>query len=236
MTKLIKDREFVRSGNFVASPGPWSADLDPSITDYENTIVIGDGNKALFSWRWPDKASPFGVWGYNYISYGTYWEYGPKAYPVAPLQLGKVKYFDFSYDVEMLGADKANLLCEFFATSKAGDIGSRQVEIGWMMNMPDASRAWFNTGKLVGTFSSRGGHKWIVRSHQSGATPLFVMIAPADGRDMLSGTIDALSAIKFLIGADIIKSDWWVNGHALGFEPLGGAGGAYVSRFGVALR
>lgn len=211
--------------------GPWGLDTGD---DYGSTMIIDDraqDRKVSMAWAFKDRAGgkPF---GYFYQAYGNYWNV-PTVTPVKSLQLGKLNVFDFAYDISVTG--QTNLLAEFIETVSPGgvdQVNNRRAEIGWYLSTPPQ---WFLSGKLIGNFSSRGGHTWEVRSQLNGDGQLFIMICPSNHKPLLVATVDALSGVKFLISKGLIDPSHYINGHAIGFEPTSGIGGGIINRFQVPL-
>ncbi len=234
MVAIIRDREFWTQGAYVASCGPWAADYDKTIIDYANVAIVGDG-KAQFQSRFPDKPSSLGVYGYNYLAYGQYWQEIVEK-PSAPLQLGKLSQFTFAFDYSMTRPDLANCLPEFFVRETPDKAAKLTAEIGFYLNMPPETRRWFEGGELVSSYKTPGGYVWEIRRRESGAAGHFYMIAPLDRKPRNSGALDFLAPLELLLGKPGVPATGWINGFAFGFEPLRGMGAEVINKFDVTLK
>ncbi len=223
-------------GRNVAMAGPWSRWVDPSIKDYSNSIRIDTGTwprDTLIQWRFPAKVASTGVYGYNYVAYGQYWDLKPPVV-VPPKTFRAIKTLKFHTAIERAGdASSYNVLAEYFVTRKPGDINSRVAEIGWLLHMPDLSAKYFRMGKQVGSYRDGAGREWVVASHKDGAAGHYIMIAPKSGDANLTAPIDALAAMRWLAAHGEVDLDGYFNGMAVGIEPLRGSGSATVRKFDV---
>lgn len=232
---LGSEQPFMQGRN-VAMAGPWSRWVDPSIKDFSNSIRIDTGSwprDTFIQWRFPAKVASTGVYGYNYLAFGQYWDLKPPV-TVPPKSFRAIKTLKFHTAIERAGdASGFNILAEYFVTKKPGDIGSRTAEVGWLLHMPDLSAKYFRMGKQVGSFRDSAGRDWIVASHRDGAAGHYIMIAPRSGDADLSAPIDALAAMRWLAARGEIGLDGYFNGMAVGIEPLKGSGSATIRRFDV---
>ncbi len=235
LVTIGSEQPFMR-GRHVAMNGPWSRWVDPTITDYSNSMRIPTAtwpNNISLQWRFPDKVASTGVYGYNYLAYGQYWDLKPPV-KVPPKKFSAIKTlkfysaFDFSGD-----GSRFNILAEFFVTRKPGDIGSRIAEIGWLLNMPAQSDKYFRSGKQLGIYRDAAGRDWRVASHRDGAAGHYIKFAPRGSRVFLTAPVDAVAAMRWLAARREIGMDGYFNGMAVGIEPLRGAGSAVIRRFDV---
>jgi len=234
----------------MAFASPWSTYSNPQLVegrDFLDTISFRQGDLALgkdiqFSWRWPmERPQNVGVFAYNHLGWANY-DGGDVRSPVAPRQVSSIADFTLAYEVEdaggyAVGTQGYNGLGEFYLTTKPGDAHAKAIEIGWFWNAPLATRAWAATGKQLGTFKDRYRQSWKVAANVGGAAGLYVTYTPdnATGRKV-KGTFDGKGAIDFLSAAGVVKGEWWLNGAAIGVEPLRGMGTAVVRRFDVVVR
>lgn len=227
-------------GSHAALAGPWSAWADPSIKDFSNSIRIHTATwprDTAIHWRFPEKPASTGVYGYNYVAYGQYWDLKPPI-AVPPRKLSAIKTLKFFSTIDTGGdTSKFNILAEFFVTKKPGDINSRVAEIGWLLNMPPASHKFFRMGRQIGIHRDGEGRQWHVAVHRDGAAGLYIMFAPAKpGMIRLTQAVDALAAVRWLSDKGEISLGTYFNGMAVGIEPLMGSGSAVVRRFDVAYK
>lgn len=232
-------------GQYQAYAAPWCAQFyDKSLVegrDFVNTITYQAGDLASaknvqFTWRWPDVTQrKCGVYAYDHVAWGNY-DGGAVRSPVAPRQVSSIKDFTLAYQVDYAADLKMfNGLGEFYLTKVAGDANTKAVEIGWFYNAPPETIAWAKTGKQLGTFTDRYGRAWSVAANKGGAAGFYITFIPTGGK-LFSGAFDGSGALTFLTAAGQIKPEWWVNGAAIGVEPLGWIGTALVRKFGVTVR
>ena len=249
-TVVKTDRQWTSEGPHMAFASPWCLNYDKTLVegrDYSDTITYQTGDLSTatnvqLSWRWPLVPSPkCGVRGYNHVAWGNY-DSGAVRSPVAPRQVSSIADFTLAYEVEdaggyTVGTQGYNGLGEFYLTTKPGDANTKAIEIGWYWNAPLTTRAWAATGKQLGTFKDRYRQSWKVSANVGGAAGLFVTFTPdnASGR-RVKGTFDGKGALDFLIAAGVVKQEWWLNGAAIGVEPVKGMGTAVVRKFAVTLR
>jgi hypothetical protein len=244
------DREWSSEGPHMAYASPWCASYDKTLVegrDYSDTITYqaGDLAKATnvqLSWRWPLLPSPkCGVRGYNHVAWGNY-DGGAVRSPVAPRQVKAIADFTLAYEVEdavghSTGYTGYNGLAEFYLTTKAGDANAKAIEIGWFWNAPPATRTWALTGRQLGTFTDRYKLPWKVAANVGGPAGLFITFTPANATGRrVKRTFDGKGALDFLRAARLVKGDWWLNGAAVGVEPLAGTGTAMVRKFSVLVK
>lgn len=229
------DQPFMQ-GRHVAMNGPWSRWIDPTITNYSNAMRIQTTtwpNNTSLQWRFPDKVASTGVYGYNYVAYGQYWDLKPPV-KVPPKKFSTIKTLKFYSSVDFSGdASRFNILAEFFVTRKPGDIKSRIAEVGWLLHMPAQSEKYFRSGKQLGTYRDAEGRGWDVASHRDGAAGHYIMLAPHSGNVVLTTPVDVMAAMRWLAARKEIGLDGYFNGMAVGVEPLRGAGNAVIRRFDI---
>lgn len=233
---VLKSEQPYMKGNYAAFAGPWSRWIDHSITDYSNAIRISTAqwpSNVGMSWRFPDKYASTGVYGYNYLAYGQYWDLKPPG-AVTPRKISDIRTLSFSADVHLTGdAANYNVLAEFFLTKQAGKIDSRLVEIGWLLNMPQRTKEYFDNGKQIGAYTDAHGRKWLVASHNDGAAGHYILFAPDRPEARSMAPIDALASVKWLAARNEVDPGSYFNGMAVGAEPLRGAGGIQIRKFDV---
>ncbi|HEX7855806.1 MAG TPA: hypothetical protein VF503_19145 [Sphingobium sp.] len=235
---IQSDQPYVQD-RYAAMPGPWSRYLDPSNKVLSDSILIRKASfprNTFMRWEFPDHPATTGVYGYNYVAYGQYWNLKPPV-TVEPRRLKDIKALTFQPSVRTAGDDADfNVLAEFFTTRKAGDIDSRTAEIGWLLHAPPATWTYIRSGKQIGTYKDRYGARWLVASHKDGAAGLYIKFVPKDGSTRLHARVDALGSIRWLAAKGEIDPSFYFNGVAVGVEPLKGGGSATIDRFDVAYR
>lgn len=249
-TIVKTDRQWTSEGQHMAYAAPWCAQFyDKALVegrDYADTISYQKGDLATatnvqLSWRWPLTPNlKCGVRGYNHVAWGNY-DSGAVYSPVAPRQVSAIADLQFAYEVEdaggyATGTQGYNGLGEFYLTKVAGDANTKAIEIGWYWNAPLETRKWALSGRQLGTFKDRYRQPWKVAANVGGAAGLFVTFTPdnATGRKV-KGTFDGKGALTYLTAAGVVKPEWWLNGAAIGAEPLRGTGMALVRLFKVSV-
>jgi hypothetical protein len=186
-----------------------------------------------FVWRWAPVAptNDLGVWSYSQVAYGDY-EGGDPPEPVPPKRVRDLKSFrqGFSWHRSVFAGD-ANVLTEFFLRSDPKDPDAKLLEVGWFLHLPDKTARYMTTGRQLGVFTDGQGRRWRVAREG-----IFCMFAPADGKDVASGTLDMAEALRWLVSKREVTGDAWVTGVAIGAEALGGFGRVDLHRWQAELR
>lgn len=233
---VLKSEQPYMRGSYAAFAGPWSRWLDHSITDFTNRISIDAAQwprNVGMSWEFPQKYASTGVYGYNYLAFGQYWDLKPPQ-PVAPKKFSDIRSLSFAADFRLLaGSADSNVLAEFFVTREPGNIDSRTAEIGWLLNMPQRTKDYFRNGRQIGVYKDARGREWQVASHNDGAAGHYILFAPKAGAPPFRAPIDALASVRWLAARGEIGLDTYFNGMAVGVEPLKGAGSIAIRRFDV---
>jgi hypothetical protein len=212
-------------GAYGAYASPWSTFTDKSLKrgfDYTDTVDVSPDtfpDNTVLNWRWPDHVGQkSGVWGYMHLFMGNY-DGGKPPIPTQPRQVNGIHTLAEDFDLAYDGPPDFNLLNEFYLTSRAGDAAAKKVEIGYFLHVSPQGAAFFERGKPIGSYRDQAGRLWRVRM-----AGVYCMLVPADGRDLLHGSIDIRATLAFLQAKGVIKGDEWFNGIALGSEPIKGAG------------
>ena len=238
-TVVLPDAKLYTRGLYSAYAAPFSSEVDRSLRrgpDYLDTITIQPStfpNHTLFDVRWPARQHvPTGVWGYHALSFGNYGG-GPVDTLIPPRQAGAIRELSSTFDYVFTGSANFNLLTEFFLTSRPGDAGAKVSEIGFLLHVPPATRAFMRRGETITDFTDRSGIAWRITR-----VGTYFMVAPVGERILARGTVDYAAVIRLLIAKGQIRSDSWFNGLAFGAEPTIGGGRTrlYVRRWQVRFR
>lgn len=227
------DRQFYTKGTYNAYASPWSVTANSPMrvgTDYADTLTIDTTTfpaRTKIAWRWPFVTPTTGVYGYNWISYGSY-DGGRPQTKVAPRQVKSLyaawQMVDWTYVRATSG--NFNLLTECFLTSTAGN-GRKLAEVGFMLHTSPTTLAWSRIGYPLGTFTDASGLKWIVTRNAGPQAPYYMFIPPY-GADVLKARIDTKGALLYLRQRGLLDGNEWLNGVAFGVEPTGGTGSVTV--------
>lgn len=227
-------------GKYIAYAETWSKWSDPANKEGFDPMLLDDARfprQVKMTWHNPDHGPvKAGVWGYGYVGYGQYDYHAAPG--VAPVQMKSLKSLRITYDVELTNAANTNLLAEYFLYRDAprpGVSGTKGAEIGWLLNCPAGTLAYFQTGRQLGQFTDADGAMWQVAVVQDGSASNYVLFIPGDGKPRLSGSLDMASALPWLKEKGVVQDAMWWSGVALGVEPLQGAGGLVVRDFAVSL-
>jgi hypothetical protein len=239
------DSQWSSEGQFMTYAAPWCTRYDKSLLaerDFNNAISYDKGDLAAgrnvkLTWRWPAaerRSHKCGVFGYNYVGWGNY-DGGAVRNRVAPRQVKSLKALAFSYEAQSSSnPEQFNGLGEFFLTRAPGAADQKTIEIGWFWNMPAFTRKWARTGRPLGRVIDSHRVRWTVFVNQSGSAGTYVTFIPVDRRT--AGTFEGKAALDYLRRSGLVNGDWWINGAAIGVEPLGGSGEATIRKFKVTMR
>jgi hypothetical protein len=236
---LIKqDEELYTKGPYIAYAAPWSAKATKLVAgkDFVNTIAIHEASfpaQTKLAWHWPlDTSKKTGVRGYNTLSYGNY-DGGVPEQAVKPLRVSDIRsgWQQFDWDYDLITGD-FNLLAEFYLTRTPGAAKAKTVEVGFMLHVPDATRAWIGTNPPLATWRDAFGTDWTVTRNQGPGIDYMIFL-PASGADLLKGRLDVKGALAELRRLGVITGDEWLNGVAFGAEPISGSGAVTVTDWKV---
>lgn len=238
--KLLADQVFYTKGSFSAYAAPWCVLKTGKLSvgkDLVDTISLAPStfpNDVVIRTSAP-MADPTsfgcGVYGYHHVAYGNY-DGGVPQTPVAPRQVRTITSFTSRLDVTSAseGGGQYNVLHEFYLTSAAGKEDAKVIEIGYFLHASASAAAFAATGTSVGTFDDPSDRRWEVRKAGT-----FVMLMPADGKDVGSTTLDVKALLAFLTGKGLLTGDEWFNGMAVGTEPVRGDATTVIRAWTVAL-
>lgn len=230
--KVIPDRVNYTKGQYLGYLAPYSADVggaNASLVrgvDYWDALRVRPSfpNKCDIVWKWPDNPPSAGaVVGYLQVTFGNY-DGGVPAVPVTPKKVSELSTFAETIGYTMSG-DTANatILNEFYCTTASGNPSTKTFEIGHALHESTQAKAWFDTCTVIGTFTDPQGRAWDVRN--CGLNPAGARyIAFRSASDYVTGVIDKLAALAWLVTKGFAVSELYINGTALGVEPHKGAG------------
>ncbi|WBO20859.1 hypothetical protein [Sphingomonas abietis] len=215
-------------GESYAPTRMWSRNADSAIVDFKHFPA-----NTLISWRWPPfpPRNDVGVWAYDALSYGNYDGSSPEQ-PVVPIKVKDLKALAQSFDWSMSNRfGDGNVLTEFYIDPPTVPVTAHKVEIGFFLHVPDNTRRFFESVPLVGHYVDDRGRHWTVRK---GGT--FCMFAPDGYRDIPSGGLDMLHALRWLRSKGVVGGDDIFPGLAFGAEAVQGFGQLRVNRWQVVMK
>ena len=237
---VVPDSTNFTMGRFLAFNSPFSLQRPGQSKfvrgrDYLDTIEVRPSSfpsGSTLRWRWPNRmAQGTGAYGFMQLTYGNY-DGGKTREPVAPIRARAIRRFSQEYEVSLTGpVNHFNVLTEFYLTKRPGVAASKYEEVGFFANLSDDGRRFFNTARLVGTWDDGTGRTWECRSIRSGSAHRYIMFY--SGGQVLSGRLDMKAAIDWLASKREVNPDHYVNGLALGVEPVQGAGTMTVPNWSV---
>jgi len=236
----LGSREPFAKGPYHAFAQPWGAQ-DSRLVRYwapfadkidVDAARFPNNTRFRFTWPfWRPSSSTAGVWGYSMLSFGNY-DGGDGETKIPPRRVYELLDLSqrFAWSSSMALGD-ANLLTEFYLRSNPNNSDAKLIEIGWFLHAPAATAAFVRGAQQIGRFTDAGGKAWQVARDEK-----YVMLLPADGRDVRAGTIDMRAALQWLQEKGVIKGDEWFTGVAIGVEPLRGRGQVQIDRWAVTSR
>jgi hypothetical protein len=234
---IIKnDHENYTQGPFLAYAAPWSTTTLKTLrrnTDFSDQIVIDPARfpaNTGMRWRWPKAPAPTGVYGYNHVSYGNY-NNGVPERAVTPLRIGGLKALSTGYAYRQAKTDgDFNVLAELFVTTLPGKADNKVLEIGFFPRMSASGARYFTTARQLGRWKDPQGVTW-----QVGIAKTYAMFQPVNG-ERKAGVIDFKAALDWLVARHELSGREWVNGVAIGVEPIMGGGSLTLDRWDVRFR
>jgi hypothetical protein len=218
------DQQFYTKGSYGAFCFPFGAlGETPPLSrpaDYLDEFRIDPAtfpaNTTLNS-RFPDRATTapnLGVWAYPQLSYGNY-DGGTVQTPVTPYRVGAFQALSDTFDQSFTGGN-SNGLSEFYLCSASGDNAAKVLEVGWFFNPIASSTAFNQSGTQRGIFTDGAGRQW-----NCGQSGTFLTFSPIDGLPTNTATgFNRLAFLTWLKGLGVITGLEWINGIALGTEPI----------------
>lgn len=181
----------------------------------------------------PDTPSKKGPRGYASIRHGNVNDDTSSVKGVPPRKIGDLQKLedDFIFAFDRLGDGDSNILFDAFFLRDPAKHGSRVLELGVIPRPSTDALAFAKTGKSLGIFTDRFGIAWLMPRFDSG----YVMPIPVNG-PVLSGVIDRLDMLRWLIGKGVGDRDLWFTGTALGLEPTAGTTRLTIKRWSPILR
>jgi len=236
----LGSREPFAKGPYHAFAQPWGAQESRLVrywAPFADKIDVDAArfpNNTRFRFTWPlwrPSSSTAGVWGYSMLSFGNY-DGGDGETKIPPRRVYELLDLSqrFAWSSSMALGD-ANLLTEFYLRSNPNNSDAKLIEIGWFLHAPAATAAFVRGAQQIGRFTDAGGKAWQVARDEK-----YVMLLPADGRDVRAGTSDMRAALQWLQEKGVIKGDEWFTGVAIGVEPLRGRGQVQIDRWAVTYR
>ena len=235
--QIVKgDHENYTRGPFLAYAAPWSTATLKSLrqnVDFADHVTINPAEfpkKTQFDWHWPLTPAPTGVYGYVHVSYGNY-NNGVPEKAVSPLRLSGLTALstDYAYRYTAKGGD-FNVLAELFTTNTPGNANDKVLEIGFFPRVSASGLKYFNTGRQLGQWTDPQGVTWRVAIAKA-----YCMFLPVAG-EQKAGTIDFKAALGWLVDRGELSGREWVNGVAIGVEPIAGGGNLMLDRWNVSFR
>lgn len=223
-------------GSYLLYNSPWGAGSLSQNIDYTNTTTFDSDSMTsgiVMDWRWPEIAAPSGVYNFNAISFGNYFNTVPET-KIASTQINKIASLSETFDLS-LGGETANydVLTNMFLTTKAGDNSTNIYEVSIFLHTPQYTVDYVNWSKPVGTYTG-SGHTWKVAIGEGGTAEPSLLFMPTDTRDVLSGTIDLKGMLDYLVKQGVITGNEYFNGLGMGAEAHQGAGSLTINTFSVA--
>jgi hypothetical protein len=235
----LTDNVFYSRGQYVAYAAPWCAYSNKALVigrDLVNTITLYPSKfpyEAVIDVSAPAE-DPYtygcGVYGYHHVAFGNY----NGGIPRTAAEPRQIKALD-RLEVEVVQRSRSlpgdyNVLHETFLTREAGKPDDKILEVGWFLHADTTATNWGKGGTRLGAHVDPAGRQWQVYQRDT-----FVMIFPADGRDVESGTLYMKAMFDQLMQWKLLTGDEWFNGMAIGVEPIRGKATMTLERWTIAM-
>ncbi len=236
--QTLGERANFQDGAFTGYVQPFNAGKLRPGDGRQQSMAVAPGRfpaGTVFSHAWPASyPCPAGVWGFNAVSYGNYYGTTAKA-PIAPKRVREIETLTQAVDIAMSGDARGfNAIFDAFLTRDAGDFTHRVIELDVQLHASDIARAFIRKLTDRGTWNDPGGTAWRIYTDPKTTAPVVLYALP--DQDVTRGTLDVGSLLKWMTAAGIITGDEWYNGHALGSEPVQGAGALTLNTVAVTYR
>lgn len=181
----------------------------------------------------PDTPSTKGPRSFPSIRHGRVND-DAKQVRIADMQIGKLSRLedDFALDYTALGNGDANVLFDAFFLADPARHDSRVLELGVIPRPSADALAYIKAkGKVLGIHVDRFGVAWQMPVFDGGYVMPIPVAAP-----VLSGTIDRLDMLRWLLAKGIGRADLWYTGTGLGLEPIAGSTRLVIKRWSPIVR
>lgn len=231
----IYDNTAWSHGSYLAYNAPWGAGSLVQGKDYFNTTTLNSDTMpdgAMITWKWPDIAASTGVYNFNAINFGNYYNTVPQT-SILPSQVDCIGNLSQTINLT-LGGETANfdVLTNMFLTTRPGDNSTNVYEISVFLHAPQYTIDYANWSTQIGTYTG-SGHTWNVAIGQGGTPAPTLMFVPTDTRDVLTGTIDLKGMLDYLVQQGAITGNEYFNGLGMGAEAHQGSGSLMINNFSV---
>lgn len=198
------------------------------------SVTIGDRapDGTVIDCVTPESVSQKGPRGYASIRHGRVND-DARQVTIGDTQIGKLARLedDFALDFTAPDGGDANVLFDAFFLADPARHASRVVELGVIPYPSGDARKFEQTGVRLGVHTDRFGVAWRMTSFSSG----YVIAIPV-GMPILSGTIDRLEMLRWLLAKGIGRPDLWYTGTGLGLEPIAGTTRLTIRRWSPIVR
>lgn len=229
---IIGDLTAYPAGSYLAYLAPFDRSKTNGV-DHAQTAIVQPGvfpAQTKFVWDWPARGT--GVYTFDAVDFGDYL-YTAVPTPIHSQKLMNVTTLTETHNLTMTGATTGfDAIIDFFTTTAPGSSSPRAHEIEVFLHTPAYSVWYVQHGTAIGTYIDANGLAWTVTTDLT-TTPHDILIMPADGRDVLAGTIDLKAMLTWLIGTKWVGGGEYFNGLALGAEVQQGVGAMTVNLFSV---
>jgi hypothetical protein len=240
-TRVLADKENFTKGSFLAYAGPWSVEVPggPALkhgVDFMDEIAVRPETfpaHTAFTWHWPlTPSKSTGVYGYNSVSFGSYYGGVPEV-PVPARQLKDIGTLTetFHFSVARPIGD-FNVLTEFFLAGAASG-EPKNGEIGFLLRPAKSAIQFADAGEQLGTFKDAAGREWKVAQQRAPQGAYYMFMAAGE---VLDGTVDFKAALAFLQSKSKITGEEWFTGLAFGIEPITGSGSLELEKLSVSYK
>jgi hypothetical protein len=235
----LTDNVFYSRGQYVAYAAPWCAYSNKTLVvgrDLINTITLYPSKfpyEAVIDVNAPAEDPNnygCGVYGYHHVAFGNYNGGVPRT-AAEPRQVKALNRLEVEVSQRSRSLPGSyNVLHETFLTREAGKPEDKVIEVGWFLHADATATNWGKGGTRLGTHVDPAGRQWQV--YQRGT---FVMVFPADGRDVETGTIHMKPMFDQLMQWKVLTGEEWFNGMAIGVEPVRGKATMTLERWSIAM-
>lgn len=229
------------AGPYGAFPAMWYKGIDPTFNEGDEftcSIVLEPEDfpsNVEINWSVPGTPpASAGVYGYLAVYLGNY-DGGRPPTATTPWQVGNLTSFTetFALTIPASGTNFI-VLNEFYLTNASGAENDKAFEIAHWLHAPSATIAYFDAATQIGTFTDPQSRVWDVANFGPNPMGADYIVFLLDSRaNLLSGTIDKKAALDWLVTQGVIQNHLWINGTAIGIEPVTGSGSATLNSYSV---
>jgi hypothetical protein len=238
-TKTIRDGDSYSAGPYMAYMAPFNKAALKQGEDFDDDITVSIGdfpNKSEFTWNWPSIPCPSGVYNFNAIDFGDYYNTAV-ATPIPSRPINRIRELTETHKIELSGEpSNFDVMDNFFLSSAPNNHSAHIAEIEVFLHTPDYTAAFVRQATPVGVFHGSDRTWLVTKATSTSANIPDILFMPADQKDVLNATIDIAAMLNWLRQKAELPDTAYFNGMAIGVEVRQGVGQMNLQSYSVSYK